>query len=90
MPSLLLLGIHPTLCYYSYIVVKQPLCDEDGVKVKRKDYIDAMSKTFVHHKLFTTGSFVLMFNVTEVDKDEILGRLTTDLSSLWFAIHVHI
>ena len=73
-----------------YIVVKQPLCDEDGVKVKRKDYIDVMSKTFIHHKLFTTGSFVLMFNVTEVDKDEILGRLTTDLSSLWFAIHVHI
>ena len=72
-----------------YIVTKQPLCDEDGVRLKQKDYIDAMSKTFIRHKLFTTGSFDLLFNVPEVDKDEILGRLNTDLSSLWPSVHVH-
>ena len=68
-----------------YIVTKQPLCGEDGVRLKQKDYIGAMSKTFIHHKLFTTGSFDLMFNASEVDKDEILGRLNTDLSSLWLS-----
>ena len=55
-----------------YIVTKQPACNEDHVRLKQKDYIDAMSKTVIRHKLFTTGSFDLMFNVLEVDKDEII------------------
>ena len=66
-----------------YTVTKQPLCDEDGNRLKQKDYVGAVSKAFSCHKLFTAGSCILLRDTGKVCRDEVLGRFNTDLSSLW-------
>ena len=70
-----------------YVVTKQPLCDEGSAKLKQKDYMTAVSRTFSNHKLFTTGDFILSQDTREDYRDEILGRFNTDLSSLWPSKH---
>ena len=70
-----------------YVVTKHPLHDEGGARLKQKDYMAAMSRKFSHHKLFTTGDFILSQDTREDYRDEILGRFNTDLSSFWPSKH---
>ena len=67
-----------------YIVIKESLCDKNGAIVESKDCRETISKAFSHHKLLTTGDFVLLKSINRaVNRDELLGCFDVNFNSLW-------
>ena len=65
------------------VVMKEPLCDENGVSVDREEYKDTVSKTFSYHKLLTAGNFSILQYSLRFSKHQLLGCFCANLNSLW-------
>ena len=65
-----------------YIVTREPLYDEKGVRLYQQDYVDTVSKIFSYHKLLTTGNFILQGGHS-LDRSDLLSHFSTDFKSLW-------